>query len=148
MLGSRGFRCCDKRTTERPVHDGLLKDSCLDRVFPVAIEPARPHVTTKVLVSRYRVGLGWRGTLHSARATECSVRALCTPQTCDSALCYALFGSLFMDIVHEHCKWALLKKKKSTKITPENLGCHRNGLHRWIRLAKSSYLENFRQIPR
>ena len=43
------------------MHDILLKDSCRDRVFPVATEPARPHVATEALVSPRSVGLGWLG---------------------------------------------------------------------------------------
>ena len=61
MLCSRGFRCHDKPAIERLMHDILLKDSCRDRVFPVATEPARPHVATEALVSPQSVGLGWLG---------------------------------------------------------------------------------------
>ena len=33
--------------------------------------------------------------------------ALRKRQACNSALCCALFGSLFMGTIHEHCSWAL-----------------------------------------
>ena len=47
--------------------------------------------------------MGGVATERVARMIEYSVCALCTRQTCDSALCCALFGSLFMDTIHEHC---------------------------------------------
>ena len=55
-----------------------------------------------------------RDSVPSARDGSYNVRALCCAH--DSALCCALFGSLFMDTIHEHCSWTLFKKK-STKIT-------------------------------
>ena len=51
----------------------------------------------------------------SARETERTVRALCTRPDCYSALCCALFGLLYMDIV---------KKKKEFKNDPRGLGRH------------------------
>ena len=83
------------------------------------------------LMSRQGVGLGAPKCAHEtargAHTVACSVntiahndRALCMRQTCNSALCCALFGPLYMDIVHEHCSWALLKKKY--KNNPRELG--------------------------
>ena len=63
------------------------------------------------------------------RTIERTVLALCTRQTCDSVLCCVLFRSLYMDTVHEHCSWALFKKKKNKekkyKNDPRGCGRHR-----------------------
>ena len=68
-------------------------------------------------MSRQGVGLGRPKCAHTTARSE---RALCMRQTCNSALCCALFGPLYMDTVHEHCSWALLKKKY--KNDPRELG--------------------------
>ena len=48
-----------------------------------------------------------RVTAHPTWDYACSVHALRKRHTCNGALCCALFGSLYMDTVHEHCSWDL-----------------------------------------
>ena len=73
-----------------------------------------------------------RARLHAQRVR--SVRALCTRPIRCSALCCALFrslfGTLFMDIVHGHCSWTLflshcsLKNNNNNNNDPRDLGRH------------------------
>ena len=49
-------------------------------------------------------------------------------------------GSLFMETVHQHCSWALLKKKKY-KNDPQGLVCGRRGppRHEHVLLGEPKY---------
>ena len=84
----------------------------------VAIESTLSRQRRVCLMSRQRTSqhdrLQGGGRQNVARAqqgtTESSVSALCTQPNCYSALCCALFRSLYMDTVHEHYSWALFKR--------------------------------------
>ena len=76
-----------------------------DKDPSIALEACWPCVIIEKILSQQT--LGWRaastqhGTTGHDRAKH-SVRALCTRPDCYSALCCALFGSLYMDTVHGH----------------------------------------------
>ena len=60
---------------------------------------------------------------HSARATGLWVCALCTRHSFVTMhYLGSLFGKLFMNIVHRHCSWVTVQKKKNWR--PRDLGRH------------------------
>ena len=63
--------------------------------------------------------LSARPTLAARVTWVLGVRTVHPTQFCDSALFRSLFGSLFMDTVHEHCSQG---KKKNYKIFKNFLG--------------------------
>ena len=94
--------CCDTHFCVPIVALQCETGVCRDRVPFCRNRVCLIGVTTQSWC-RDRTGLmGGVATERVASVTEHSVRALCTQQTCDSTLCCVLFGSLFMDTIHEH----------------------------------------------
>ena len=129
---TRGDRRVLSRQTENSLSRQMPQWFMLRQRFPCRDKACPFGVTTQPRGVATR--LSWLGVLRSdargkerlVSATECAARATSHPvrrqraqcacdRPCDSALCCALFGSLFIDTVHKQCSWALLKK--STKIT-------------------------------
>ena len=125
--------------TEESYRDRLHNLFCHDREISITIDFSRVPVATEVSLSRQslpvrcrnialwcrdKVGLPGR-CCDGARAT---VHVVCAhyahDRPYDSAQCCTLFGSPFMDTVHEHCSWMLFKKKKEYKNDPRDLRHH------------------------
>ena len=82
-----------------------------------------------------------RATAHLVLAIACAVCAhYAHDRAYDNALSCALFGSLFMDIVHEHCSWTLLKKVQKL---PPGFGASQNP-GRWINVDSILNVKSYR----